>query len=108
MHFLPAAQLSLACSKVGVRQDHPGQHEVEEKHGVRGQSFSSRRLTVAQELHGGVGGPDEADQADQGPDDEERVGGGGRKQDQATDGQRHGQWEQAVAWKKMVNTVGFL
>ena len=51
--------LALVC-RVGY--DHPAHHQVEQEHGVDGQGFSSGRITVPEEHHGGKSAPDKAGQ----------------------------------------------
>ena len=75
-------------SSARVRDDHPPDEEVEEEHGVGGQELPPLGLAVAQELHGGVGGPQEADHHGGGADDEEHGALGGQK-DHPTVAERH-------------------
>lgn len=42
---------------VRMRDDHPSNHEVKEQHGVNGQGFPLRGLTIAQKLHRSKSGP---------------------------------------------------
>ena len=76
---------------------HPADHKVEEKHGVRRQGLPLLRLAVAQELHGGVGRPEEA-HGHGGAADEEEHGARVRGQEEhPADDEGDGEREETVA-----------